>query len=289
MARRLRVVALLATFNEERFVGSCIEHLATQGVSVYLIDNDSTDETVARAERHLGRGLVGIERLPRNGEFSLTSILQRKEELARTLEADWFIHHDADEIRAAPRGRRALADALTEIDAAGYNAVNFLEFTFVPTTESPRHDHPRFTDSMRHYYPFLPSFPHRLGTWKRQSAEVDLTSSAGHQLWFPGLRMWPESFPMRHYLFLSPEHAYEKYAGRLRTRSETAQGWGGWRTSLATAAQKDHIDLLRLPRPDELRPYLGDALLDPSEPLTVHHWIHEWAERIAVGTPGAET
>jgi hypothetical protein len=277
--RPLRVVALLSTYNEERFVGGCIEHLARNGVDVYLIDNESTDATVPRAEPHLGRGLIGVETLPRRGQFDLTAILRRKEELAVELEADWFMHHDADEIRVPPRSSQTLAQALAEVDASGHNAANFLEFTFVPTVEAPDHDHPRFQETMRHYYPFLPTFPHRLNTWKRQPVPVELTSSAGHHVRFPGLRMWPESFRMRHYLFLSKAHAVEKYGRRIRTDLETSLGWGGWRTMLAEMAPEQIFDGLRLPRQRELREYVTDDLLDPAEPLTAHVWGERWAER----------
>ena len=58
--RSIRVIALLASYNEERFI-------AGQGLQVYLIDNESTDNTVAIAERYAGRGLIRIETLPRAG------------------------------------------------------------------------------------------------------------------------------------------------------------------------------------------------------------------------------
>jgi hypothetical protein len=285
--RQLRVVALLATYNEERFVEGCLEHLTRQGIDVYLVDNDSTDGTVTRAERYLGHGLIGIETLPRRGEFSLVSILERKERLACDLDADWFMHHDADEIRVAPRADQTLAAALAEVDAAGYNAVNFQEFTFVPTVEAPDHDHGRFRETMRHYYPFLPSSPHRLNAWKRQPEGVELAPSGGHQVCFPGLRMWPVSFSMRHYLFLSKEHAVAKYAGRVRTSLETSRGWGGWRTALAERTGELRTDLLPLPRQRELREYVTDDRLDPSDPLTTHVWSEEWADRLALSADGA--
>ena len=134
----MRVVALLAVRNEERFVTSCLGRLASHGVDTYLIDTGSTDRTLELAERWLGRGLIGIEelRLP-GGRFSLPAILERKEQLAATLDADWLVHLDADEARVPPRSDRTLAVALAEADAAGYNAVNFLEYTFVPTRRSP--------------------------------------------------------------------------------------------------------------------------------------------------------
>lgn len=279
---RLRVIALLATYNEERFVTACLEHLFAQGLDVYMIDNQSTDRTIAVAERYLGHGLIAIEELPRGDRFSLASILKRKEELATELEADWFLHQDADEFRVAPRGRERLVDALARADLAGYNAVNFLEFTFVPTVEEPDHDHPRFRQTMRHYYPFLPEFPHRLNAWKRQTEGVVLGASAGHRVQFAGLRMLPRSWSMRHYLFLSSEHARQKYAGRIRTDAEDGLGWGGWRNRLARSST---LESPCLPRQVELREDLGDEVLDPTAPLREHVWAERWA-RQAGGTPG---
>src|SRR5918911_1328348 len=79
----VRVVALVATYNEERFIGSCLEHLIEQGVQVYLIDNSSSDRTVEIAERYLGRGLIDIETFPRaGGVYKWRSILERQEQLA---------------------------------------------------------------------------------------------------------------------------------------------------------------------------------------------------------------
>src|SRR4029079_8936485 len=57
MLTAMRALALIAAYNEERFIGGCLEHLFSQGVEAYLCDNDSTDRTVAIAERYLGAGL----------------------------------------------------------------------------------------------------------------------------------------------------------------------------------------------------------------------------------------
>ena len=95
----MRVVALLAAHNEERFIGHCIEHLARHGIDSYLIDNESEDATVELANRHRGRGLVGLETAPSDGVYAWRPLLERKEVLAATLEADWFLHVDPDEIR----------------------------------------------------------------------------------------------------------------------------------------------------------------------------------------------
>ena len=175
-------------------------------------------------------------------------------------------------MRLPPSGRPTLIDALTEADAQGFNAVNFFEFTFVPTREAPDHDHPRFQRTMHWYYPFLPAFPNRLNAWKRQPERVELAWSAGHQVRFRGLQMFPESFPMRHYLFLSVPHAIEKYVDRRYDPQEVAAGWHRARTRLRP-------ELIRLPSEVELRRYRGDGPLDSTSPRTQHYLFDEaWAQ-----------
>ncbi|TVQ85318.1 MAG: glycosyltransferase family 2 protein [Chromatiaceae bacterium] len=256
-------IALLATYNEARFIRACLMNLIQQGFQVYLIDNESTDDTVVIARQWCGRGLIGIESLSRCGQFTWSRILARKEELAMELQADWFMHVDADEMRLAPVGSPTIAAALTAVEHAGCNAVNFVEFTFVPTQEQPNHDHRYFQVTMRRYYPFQPMFPHRLNLWKRQQGRVDLVTSGGHRVGFPGLRMFPASFPMRHYLFLSREHAIEKYLRRQYDAAELARGWHRGRAGL-----KEHQ--IRLVGEQRLRRYVGDAGLDGTEPFSRH-------------------
>jgi glycosyltransferase involved in cell wall biosynthesis len=271
----VQIIAILAAYNEERVLAAALDNFVRQGVGFYLIDNDSTDATVSIAERYRGRGLVGIERFPRTGTFENRRLLQRKEALALELEADWFIHADADEIRLPPRSGETLAGALERVDAEGYNAVDFFEFTFTPTRESPAHDHPRFEHTMRDYYPFSPSRPARLNAWKRQPSRVDLASSGGHVVRFPGLRMSPELFKMRHYLYLSVAHAIEKFTQRHYDAEEVAEGWHWWRSRITREA-------IELPSENEMRRYTSDDALDPSEPRRRHH-LHDayeaWAER----------
>jgi glycosyltransferase involved in cell wall biosynthesis len=262
----VRVLALIAAWNEERFIAGCLEHLFAHGVEAYLCDNDSTDRTVAIAERYLGRGLRGIERLPRDGTFRWRGVLQRKERLAQELEADWYLHLDPDEVPLPPRSGTTLAAAFAEVDAGGGNAVEFAELTFVPTREAPDHDHPDFRRTMRWYYPFSPGRPDKVRAWKRQPGPVDLASSGGHEVAFPGRRLWPERFPLRHYLFLSREQAARKYAGRSYDPDEVRGGWHGWRATLDAAGE------LPLPVQAELRRTDSDDDLDPSDPRG-QHWL----------------
>ena len=259
----MRILAILATYNERRFIAACLDNLIRQGLDVYLIDNDSDDETVAIAEDYRNRGLIGSEHLPRDGVYCWERILHRKAEIAGACDYDWVMHVDADEIRLPPPGYPRLADAVTAVDAAGFNAVDFAEFSFVPTLEQPDHDHPRFQETMRWYYPFQPSPLYRLTLWKRQPNLVDLVESGGHWVEFPGLRIWPEQFPMRHYLFLSPVHAKEKWVERRYAADELDRGWHRARAAL----REQHI---RLQSETELRHYRSDAELDRRDPWTAH-------------------
>lgn len=269
---QVRVVAIIAAYNEERFIAACLENLFRQGVEAYLLDNCSTDETLPIARRYLGHGLTGIESFPRTaGMYNWRALLMRKEELAATLEADWFMHVDADEVRLPPRSHQTLAQAFAEVDAQGYNAVDFFEFTFTPTREEPDHDHTDFQRTMRRYYPFLPWFPHRLNAWRRQPSRVELAWYGGHRVRFPGLHIFPVLFPMRHYLFLSVAHFLDKYTNRTYDPAEIKRGWHGWRTRLNPA-------LINLPSNDELRLYTSDDELDSSLPRT-QHFAEQWAEK----------
>jgi hypothetical protein len=197
-------------------------------------------------------------------DFAPRDILRRKEELALELDADWLMHVDADQIRLPPDAEVSLAEAFEHVERRGENAVSFFEFTFIPTREEPDRDHAHFRQTMRSYYPFCPSWPHRLNAWKRQNVRVDLASSGGHAVAFPGLRMSGLPFPMKHYLFLSVPHALEKYGGRVYDPEEVAKGWHGWR---AHAGPKTFI----LPHQGELRRYRGDNDWKWENPRTRHY------------------
>ena len=72
--------------------------------------------------------------------------------------------------------------------------------------------------------------------------------------------MYPDSFPMRHYLFLSLEHARPEIRRRRYDDREVARaGTGG-------VPRCDADDIALLPEA-ELRHYISDADLDPADPL----------------------
>jgi glycosyltransferase involved in cell wall biosynthesis len=260
----MKIVAILATYNEERFVGNCIRNLVSQGASIYLIDNHSTDATVPIAVKAAGNALIRMESFPRDGTYRWEPILKRKEQIANSLDADWLMHVDADEIHLPPFGSPTLAYAFEEAEKAGYNAANFVEFTFVPVAESPDHDQDKYLDSMRWYYPFRPSESFLTRAWKQQDGGVELAWSGGHQLRFHGLNIDRRSFRMKHYMFVSVDQLVRKYIQRRYDPSEIKKGWHGWRANL------DPKNIL-LPIASQLRCTISDDDLDLSNPRTTHY------------------
>jgi glycosyltransferase involved in cell wall biosynthesis len=279
----MRIVAILASYNEARFIRACLDHYLQQGVEVYLIDNESTDDTVEIAQEYTGKNIIGIETISRSGVYQWQKILLRKEEVADELDADWLMHADPDEIRVAPHSDQTLAQAIEQADQQGYNAVNFMEYTFLPVQDSDDHDNDDFQKTMRWYYPFSPRHPHRLNAWKRQPRRwrglkpflrelirhhrlgvpsVDLHSSGGHVVDFPGIKPYPIDFKLKHYIVLSLAHAIKKYVEK-EFAPEEVENMHGWR---ATAKACD----FSLPSARLMRLYTSDDELDPRDPLTEH-------------------
>ena len=245
-----------------------LRHLAEQGIETCLIDNDSTDESRAIAESYRGHGVARIERLPYPGAFELATILRNEERLAAEISADWFIHHDADEIREAPAPYRTLAEGLAAADRAGFNAVHFDEFVFLPTDADESYEGKDFVAQMEHYYFFEPGPLRRLNAWKRLPGVVpDLTASGGHTVTFPGRNVFPTPFVMRHYIALSRAHLIEKYGSRTYSAEEVSlRKWHGPRAAFDPAH-------LRLPSRDRLKRKRVGVDWDRSEPWLRHEFF----------------
>jgi glycosyltransferase involved in cell wall biosynthesis len=269
-SRDLRVIALLNTYNEEHIIGPFLEHMISQGVDVFLSDNESTDRTLEIASEFLGRGLIGIEIIHRNNFFSLTKMLQRKEELSAELDADWFMHVDCDEFRFPPVGYKTLKEAFVAVDDRGFNAVEFMEYSFVATQEHPEHSSSCFLDTMQWYYPFQPFRPHRINAWKRCTSSIDLHSFGGHQVNFEGRKIYPEYFILKHYTYLSRQAAIKKFVNSVFDPLEKEMH--GFRHGLRE-------DDVVLPSEKELHKFVSNAELDASNLRKTRFIAEAWNRR----------
>ncbi|MGA0369314.1 MAG: hypothetical protein ACO3N7_07675, partial [Kiritimatiellia bacterium] len=110
-SRSAKVVALLSTDHDEIWIETCIEQLLSGGLEILLLDLGSTDQTLAKAEKYLGRGLLGIERLSeRECLASKQALLEAKLARSESLAADWFLLAEPKEFFAPPPGFASLQD-----------------------------------------------------------------------------------------------------------------------------------------------------------------------------------
>lgn len=270
-----RVVAIVSAFNEADIISPVINHLVENGVDVYLIDNRSTDGTANEARRWLRKGLIGIEEFPANppaGEgpppFDWEAILRRKEELAKELTGDWFIHHDADEFREAPWPGMKLRDAIRWVDSLGYNCIDFRVLNFPPLGNgfepgsAPDRAFTHWEDPV--VYDTL-----QRKAWKAQKAPVSLAASGGHEARFPGRKVFPIRFLLRHYPIRSQEHGVRKVFDERKKRFVDEERRKGWHVQYDAIGEGHSF----VGDPSKLNPYDADRvrleLLLQSEPVRV--------------------
>lgn len=233
------VTAIMAVYNESDIVESTIRYLADQGVGTYLIDNWSNDGTYELASALEGQGLIGIERFPESGPtnvFRYAEILGRQQQLASELEADWLIRYDADERRSSPWPGVTLRDALYQVDRLGYSAIDHTQLTFHPVDDA-------FTigDELEKHFRHFEfekadwAFSH-VKAWKKTKHQVDLVGHAGHNVLFPGKRVFPYKFLLKHYPVRSQAHGMRKVLQERRARFDPKLRAAGWHVHY------DHID-----------------------------------------------
>lgn len=260
----MRIVAIFSLYNEERFIPYTLEHLRAQGVESYIVDNESTDRTRSIVERYHGRGVIGIETLPRQGVFELRKILRRVEQLHQELGADWYLHHDADQFRYAPNPFGTLAEGIQAMDQQGYNAINFDVFDFMPTAVEEDFEEERFLQEMEYYYYFRPRPKHQLKCWKNFGQPIALLETGGHCVGFQGRSIAPIAFIQRHYIAISRQQLIEKYCQRKFSAAELRDGWHGSRALLRP-------EDFRFPARALLKKLTPDNTWDTSDPWTTRY------------------
>ena len=225
-----RVIALIATYNEIDVIEPVIKHLSQNAIDVYVIDNWSTDGTFEKTQRMINQGVIGFERWPPSGPsdtYNLMGILKRKEDLCNELDADWFIHSDADEIRESPWSEINLRDSIYYVDAQGFNAIDFTVLEFHPVDNTYRSGS-NFDDHFK-YFSFSDHPAHfmQVKAWKK-SGPVDLLSWAGHNAEFVTKKVFPYKFLLKHYPIRSQEHGEKKVLKERRPRWNTPEIQLGW-------------------------------------------------------------
>ncbi len=230
MSPEFSVVAIIAAYNEADIIGSVVRDLIDQGISIYFLDDGSTDGTVEAVEPYTDRGVIKIERLrdtaaARSSEFNWEHILRRKAQLASELDADWFIHHDADEFRESPWADVPLKEAIRRVDTMGYNAIDFASLDFHPTDDLFRGGDAR--PAFDFYSEGAQYDKVQIRCWKKTGG-VDLASTGGHEARFENRNVFPIRFLLRHYPVRGQAHGDRKVFVDRQPRfvePERARGW----------------------------------------------------------------
>ncbi|HRR42637.1 MAG TPA: glycosyltransferase family 2 protein, partial [Syntrophales bacterium] len=254
-----RVVAIISAHNEGDVIYHVIGDLIRQGVSVYLLDHQSTDDTVEIAAKWLGKGLLHIEKFPEDAHYAEENrfqyiwrdILKRKSELASQLEADWFIHADADEFRESPWPGLTLKEAIQVVDRLGYNAIDFELLNFRPVDNSfvPSEDVREYLK----YYEGAENYNSRqVKAWKNLHVPIDLVTSGGHDVAFDGRTVFPIRFILRHYPIRSQQHGLLKVFHHRKNRFSAVERAMSWHVQYDQVRDESH-DFIR--RAEELRIY----------------------------------
>jgi len=209
--RRLKIAAIINVFNEADVIETVVRHLASQEIQVHLIDNWSSDGTY-----ELGRNLVAlgfcskISRFPDqpSSDYEWARQLDHTAQYAASLDADWIIHHDADEIRLSPWPNVPLARAIEYVDGLGYTALDFTVVNFFYTDDGKTG---KFVPEQLKWFEWgrHPSYFVQVKAWKH-SPDVNLSVSGGHNAEFEGRRVYPIKFLTRHYPLRSQLQANQK-------------------------------------------------------------------------------
>jgi len=263
---RPTVCAIVCIRNEVHYLPALLSHLGREGLDIAVIDNGSTDGSREFLESKLGQGILFVKDLPYKGSFSLRDQLEAKAEVIASIDHDWVLHSDADEIIHSTSSNVSLVDVARAAQDGGYNVINFEEFVFIP---KPGQDAIQLGDQreiLRYYY-FAPIPTRLMRMWKRDS-DLDNRSGAGHSL--EGNKgIFPETQILRHYITLNQSHINNKYIGRVFDNAELSRGWHRNRIGLT----ENDLSFARIPAThgSELS-CPKDRNFDRSKPRKSHYW-----------------
>jgi glycosyltransferase involved in cell wall biosynthesis len=222
-----RVCAIVPCFNERDVIVATVRRLVSQGIEVVVVDNESTDGSADLVREHFGTERVAVETWSANGTYELASLLRRIEQIAASHPADWIVMQDADEVRQPPWLGVSLRDALWTMQRRGFNAVDHTVLNFVPVP-ADRFAEGDPADALLHFdFGRHRGYFHQIRAW-RNVGPVSLAQHGGHVAEFPGRRVAPYKFLLRHYPIRSQEHGLRKILVERRPRwppEELAKGW----------------------------------------------------------------
>lgn len=265
--KELRITALMMIRNEEIYLEKSLGHLIKSGLSVVIIDNHSSDNSVELIKSFIERGMpVKLYHHPFSGTYDWEALLKKTEEIAHQIDTDWFIFTSPDEIMEPPLPFHDLSEGIKSVDKQGYNAINFDEFVFIPSGYDESYVNRDYEKEMRYYYFHEPHPLRLLRAWKPNGKRFDMVRSGSHNVIFDHQKIYPQNFILKHYIFLSYEYGVQKYSSRIFTKEDIDKGWHFNRYYLSSAT-------IKLPSRHEMKEVTDKQRFDTSDPKKKHLFI----------------
>jgi len=214
----MKIIGMLPVFNEEDIIQEVIEHLISQEIPLVVLDNGSTDQTYEICKKFVGKGILKLEQF-KSQSYKWDQILRILYDMAITLDPDWVIRSDSDELLESGIKNLTLKRAIEQVDTEGYNLIQFDGFEFF-MTDDDKDSEKSLRKKMRHYS-WQGDFFYR--AWK-YSPGIRIGDKMGHLPIFPdGLKykISPQKMILRHYPFRNKKQAESKMKNRIRGREKS--------------------------------------------------------------------
>jgi len=127
---KLKILAIVCVYNEMDILPYLIDHLASQDIDIFVFDNYSTDGTW----EYLRERGIDCEKLDTHEQLNLVLIIEAKMKKWDQVKPDWCIYQDADEFPLTLEFP-TLRELIEDRDRRGFDAINQLRVTFLPTGE----------------------------------------------------------------------------------------------------------------------------------------------------------
>lgn len=230
----LRIIAIMMGHNCAPTLARVLQHLHQNNIEVAFIDHGSTDATSSIIKCFHDAPVTVTRHEKFDGAYRQARQLEIKQELISTLDADWFIHLDTDEILESPREGETLRAMIERHDKTNVSVIDCDEFVFAPHDEDENYIGCDYVRQMRRYYHFNP--PNRkLQRVFRATCDVSMwQNSGGHAISLEAGLIAEERLRHRHYIGLSLDHLRQQYLGRVFSGSELVKGWHRNRVPMAT-------------------------------------------------------
>jgi len=262
---KFKIIGILPVFNEADILSQTIAYTTKQGIPLVIVDNGSTDGSLAIERRFLRKGVLEVREVHPNPYYDIKEVLGEAYETALSYSPDWLFHLNADEFIESPYPGLNLAKAIQNEAEFGYNMIQVNIFDF-QLTERDYQSKIRDVRKRLRYYSWISDFHYR--AWKNYPG-TDLLVHAGHKPVFPpGVeeKISPLKFALRHYKFRSVEHGLSKvFKDRLPRYDpkNRALGWHVQYNAFKPDPRYFVVDSLKLSRYDEDGRWNLERVFDP--------------------------